>query len=192
MTDSSKTELRLKFKNIRNSITKNQRVLKSKIIRDKLFEIIERKNYTNIFIYNSFSSEVMTGDIISKLVSKKINVYLPKCNIYNETMQAVKYNSTDVYTENIYGIKESSNHFIEMPNRLDLIVAPGIVFDKKGNRIGYGKGYYDKFIKSLNYKPALIGLCYSEQIYHEEIDADLHDEKMDMIITDMDTFICKR
>ncbi len=192
MTVSSKSELRSKFKNIRNSIMQNQRVLKSKVISDKLIEIIRRKKYTNIFIYNSFSSEVMTGDIISKLVAEKINVYLPICNIHNETMKAAKYNSTDVYTENIYGIKESSNHFIEMPNRLDLIVAPGIVFDKKGNRIGYGKGYYDKFIKSLNYKPVIIGLCYSEQIYHEVLNADLHDEKMDMIITDMDIFICKR
>jgi 5-formyltetrahydrofolate cyclo-ligase len=72
-----------------------------------------------------------------------------------------------------------------MNNYLDLLIVPGIVFDIVGSRIGYGKGYYDRFIASIscNYL-TIAGLGYNFQIYPGEFDHFKHDAKMDILVTE--------
>lgn len=188
MIVNAKTELRKKYKNIRNSICEQLRQEKSKIICKKTLEFIAANNFKNIFIYNSFSSEVDTKDIIGALYNDEVNVFLPKCNIEAETMKAVKYNPNNEFIKNIYGIKEAVTLNEAESNKLDLIIVPGIVFDVCGNRIGYGKGYYDKFISETKNNPLILGICYSEQICEKLYDVDAHDRKMDIIFTDIEDY----
>ena len=70
-----------------------------------------------------------------------------------------------------------------------MIIVPGIAFDTDGNRIGFGKGYYDRFINSLDYKPYLIGIAYENQIVIEGIDTDANDVRMDMVVTDEHIYV---
>ncbi len=64
---------------------------------------------------------------------------------------------------------------------ISIMVVPGVCFDVYGNRIGYGKGFYDKVITN---KVITIGICFDEQIYSDKIDAEYHDKKIDIVITD--------
>ena len=74
---------------------------------------------------------------------------------------------------------------------MDLIIVPGIVFDVKGNRLGFGKGYYDRFLSpSANFKAVKIGLAYEFQVV-PKIDAQPHDITMDYIITEKRIIDCK-
>ena len=67
--------------------------------------------------------------------------------------------------------------------KVDVVIFPGAAFDIEGNRIGYGKGYYDKYISKLTYQPYKIGICYDFQLL-DEIPSDTHDIKLDKIITE--------
>lgn len=183
MSKTSKSELRTYFKNIRNNINDIDRANKSNLIRSNfLSEFSEGKVY---FIYKSYLSEADTEGIIKELFKMNKTVLIPKCDIKTETMTAVKISEKNSFRLNQYGILESdTGDFFE--KKIDIVVLPGLGFDKKGNRIGYGKGYYDKFLNSLNYKPLTVGLCYSQQII-ESIDICNNDDvKLDYIVTDQE------
>ena len=66
----------------------------------------------------------------------------------------------------------------------DLIVVPGVLFDLNGHRIGYGKGYYDRFLEKYNENGHLVGLCHDFQLVDDPIPADRHDIRMEVIVTD--------
>lgn len=68
---------------------------------------------------------------------------------------------------------------------IDLVIVPGVAFDRKGNRTGYGKGYYDRFLKDMS--ALKIGVCHSFQLL-DEIESEEHDVKMDMIVTEREVW----
>ncbi|MBQ4527386.1 MAG: 5-formyltetrahydrofolate cyclo-ligase [Clostridia bacterium] len=189
---SNKAELRSRFKSVRNSVTGSERKTKQDKINNNFYEFLNLLNITggNIFIYKSFASEVETGEIIKNLSDIGYKILIPKCNVSDETMTATVYNPTKKQTVNEYGITEMKNSDYA-DDKIDLIIAPGICFDRFGSRIGFGKGYYDKFINSLAYKPIVVAICFSEQIFDGEIPRDEHDCIMDYIITDKEIIYTK-
>lgn len=181
----TKTEFRTKYKNIRKNISIEQSKNKSDIISNKLIESGILDDAKSVFIYLSYGREVNTINIVNYLFENNKTVLIPKCNIQSETMIPVEYKKNDMLNINSYGIKEndSKNEYTE---NIDIIIVPGIAFDASGNRIGHGKGYYDKFVVNTN--AIKIGLCYSDCFLHEEIPHDVHDIPMDMIVTDREVF----
>lgn len=174
----SKNELRKDFLKRRNNFL-------NKIDADKsIFSSLAdaTKEYNNIFTYISYGSEVDTFKFINHLFDSGKNIYVPKCDISRCEMQPVRISALDNLRKNQYGILEPVDNRI-CEDKIDVIVFPGLVFDINGNRIGYGKGYYDKFFSLLNYCPPKIGVCYDFQIL-DSIPADDNDVKMDMIITE--------
>lgn len=149
-------------------------------IAKKLLDVC--KKYNKLFIYLSFASETDTLGIIEEFLKEKKEIYVPVCNTADCTMYPVRIFSLDNLAENAYGILEPVQKTIAEVE-LDAIIIPGAVFDINGNRIGYGKGYYDKFISNLQYSPKKIALCYDFQL-KKEIPCESHDVKMDMIITE--------
>ncbi len=137
-------------------------------------------DFNNILVYSDFKNEVQTGELISYLKNAEKNLYLPKCNTDSLTMTALSIGDGE-YTLNKYGIREPET---EKENELILecAIVPGVAFDIKGNRIGFGAGYYDKFFTSRNfiYK---IGLCYEFQLT-DEVFSESHDIQMDAIVTE--------
>ena len=176
----NKQELRTKFKNIRNNVNfKND---KNILIRKNFIDLFLLK-YKTFFVYKSFSSEVDTEGIINDLFNNNKNVLIPKCDIKTEIMNPVEISRSNSFELNAYGIAEVCTDEIS-EKKIDVIILPGLVFDKKGYRVGYGKGYYDKFIDSLEYKPKLVGLAYDEQIIDSIDDINRYDVKLDCVITD--------
>jgi 5-formyltetrahydrofolate cyclo-ligase len=72
----------------------------------------------------------------------------------------------------------------------DLIVVPGVVFDRSGHRIGFGKGYYDRFLRMPDLKACLVGFCHDFQVTDDLIRADQHDIRMDIIVTESRIIRC--
>ena len=176
----TKTELRKIHKNIRNSISDELQLQKSQKIQQFFKDLQIVKEAKTILAYLSYGKEVMTNNIIFEYIDK-INIVIPECNIQNETMHCVKLNTSSVFEKNIYGINEVSNPEFYKGD-IDIVIVPGIAFDIYGNRIGHGKGYYDKFLHNKNI--CKIGFCYSDNLITDEIPNDCHDIKMDYIITD--------
>lgn len=162
----------------RDLLQKEDIIGKSKAIKEKLFLLSEFINAKTIAFYVSKGSEVFTHNIIKELLGEK-RILVPKV-LDNE----IVFSEIDNFNELKPGkfdilepveIKEA-NH-----NEIDLIIVPGIAFDKKGHRIGYGYGYYDKILKKINCKK--IGLVFSLQIV-DKIPKEDYDVAVDKVITE--------
>lgn len=183
MNKEEKKVLRNKILEIRDSLNNNEKELMDNKIFNELINTDLYKRSINIFIYISFSNEINTRNIIEKAFKDKKNVFIPKVYKDDKLMKAIKLNSIDELKKNSMGILEpiDDSNYIEKEN-IDLIVVPGVVFDKECNRIGYGGGYYDRYLKDIKSKENKIALAYDLQIV-DKIKSEVHDIKVDYIIT---------
>ena len=129
----------------------------------------------SFFIYLSFSREAPTDGLIERLLADGHKVYCPR--IENGEMVAVEYGED--FTLSDYGIREPVGEAYQ--GEMDVAVVPFLAVDKRGNRLGYGGGYYDKFLKNSTAKRVAFG--YGFQIVNE-VPTESWDEKMDVIVTD--------
>lgn len=159
---------------------------KSAIVKNKLYSLPEFKKAKSILFYASFNNEVDTQEIIRELLNKKEkNIIVPYVEKNNPILQLSELHSFDELEPKTFDILEPKKNFTRdfNPEKLDLIIVPGLVFFKDGHRIGYGYGYYDRFLRTLRKKPVKIGLAFDFQIA-EKIPHEEHDVPMDIIITE--------
>ena len=181
MITADKTFLRSHYKKKRFSLTKqevddfSQRVCKQ---LDKL-NIWKLKHY-HIFISILKYNELDTSSIINKLKSEQKIIIVPK--ISNNELVHIAINDETEFGLNEFGIKEPNdgNHFII--ENLDIIFIPLLAFDIEGHRVGYGKGYYDRFLKLTNNSTLKIGLSFFDPI-NKILDIDDNDVKLDYCVT---------
>ena len=170
----NKEEIRKTIIKERNNISNKDdlsRVISNKIIN---LDIYQKANV--IALYNSMNSEVDTKDLINYSLTLK-KVLLPR--IINNKLEFIKIDKDTKYNKSNFGVVEPIGEIYK--GNIDLIIVPGVSFDKEKNRIGYGKGYYDKYLANKDiYK---IGICFSKQIV-DNIIVNQYDIKMDMIIAD--------
>ncbi len=168
--------LRKKYKekrdNIKNKVTKDN-LIYQKVINNK--DILSSKT---LLIYISINSEVDTTKIINYFLNTK-NIAVPK--IIDNNMYFCYVKNLNELTSGKYNIPEPTNENIVTDFDNAICIVPGICYDKENYRIGYGKGYYDRFLSKNKIKT--IGLCYKECMI-EKIDNDKYDYKIDEVITD--------
>ncbi|MBS4804302.1 MAG: 5-formyltetrahydrofolate cyclo-ligase [Clostridium sp.] len=183
MNKEEKKDLRKIILNKRNSIDNNTKEEMDREIFNKLINLDLYKEAKNIFIYLSFGSEIDTKPIIDRALEEGKEVYIPKVYKINKEMRAIRLNTFEDLEKNSMGILEPKDDFnFIAKEKIDLIIVPGAVFDFKGNRIGYGGGYYDRFLSNIKDKRNKIVLAYNLQIV-DNIEAEEHDIKVDYIIT---------
>ena len=171
----TKNELRKKILNIRNNMSREDVINKSSSIMNKLTDMDEYKNSNTVFIYMSFRNEVATVELIERMLSENKHVVIPYTDTKNTVLIPL---SPFGYYEPVY----EKLRTVE-PERFDLIIVPGVVFDRQLNRIGFGKGYYDRILCRKRKGVKAIAVAYDFQVL-EKIPAEAHDIKMDMIITE--------
>ena len=133
----------------------------------------------HIALYKSMIDEVSTDEIISYCFEMGKNVYLPK--IVGDSLIFYEIKKDEVFVTNSFLIEEPIGEESKKMQCVDCMIIPGVIFDKMGNRIGYGKGYYDRYLKDIDvYK---IGICFQEQLV-DSIVPNEWDIRMDEIITD--------
>lgn len=180
-----KTALRSKISEKRNSLSGEQINKKSFKIMETLFSLDEFRKAKVIHCYISKEKEVQTGDII-KESSKNKTVVVP-C-VQKEGLISAELNDFCELKKNSFGVLEPADPHPFPAGKIELALVPGIVFDRKGYRIGYGKGYYDKFLR--NFRAIKIGLAYDFQVV-DEVPKEEHDIKVDYIITEKEVIGCK-
>lgn len=149
----------------------------SDAVVDAFLSLDEYKNAKCIMTYVSFNDEVDTFKIIDDAINKGKRVAVPK--VLGDDMFASEINSLNDLEAGRFGILEPKS-FKEISN-IDICIVPGLAFDKKLNRLGYGKGYYDRFLAGLNVLK--IGLCYIDSVL-DEIPVYETDIAMDLIVTE--------
>ena len=181
MITADKTFLRSHYKKKRLSLTKQEVGHLSRRVCNQLDKLnIWKLKHYHIFISISKYNEIDTSSIINKLKSEKKIIIVPK--ISNNELVHIAINDQTEFSINEYGIKEpnNGNHFII--ENLDLIFIPLLAFDLEGHRVGYGKGYYDRFLKLTNKSSLKIGLSFFDPINKIQ-DIDDNDVKLDYCIT---------
>ena len=171
----SKNELRKKYKALRKELTPLEVEDKSMAIANQLLNMnIWEHNYYHIFLTIISQKEVDTEFILHILQGKDKHVVVSKSNFEDGSLDHYLLTDQTKIIVNKWGIPEPDEQNIPIPeNKIEVVFVPLLAYDKKGNRIGYGKGFYDRFLQSS--KPKLIiGLSFFEP---EEtlIESDEHD-----------------
>ena len=181
----TKTDQRNLYRTLRNSLNATEIKEYSTKIYKKLIQTSEYAEAEKILIYCSIGSEVNTEKIINHAINTGKTVAIPKTfpdriAFYEiKNLQNTKLSKMNIPEPIINKISQQIT-----PCEKTLIIIPGLCFDKRGNRIGYGGGYYDKYLaQHADKKHKKIGLCYEIQIA-ETVCADAHDIKVDKVITE--------
>lgn len=143
-----------------------------------------------IAIYAPAHNETDTALILESAFNADKRVLYPAVCCHNMVFRPVE--RLDTMQKGAFGILEPPpigvDHHADEP---DLIVVPGVAFDQMGHRIGYGKGFYDRFLNHPGCKAHLVGLCHDFQLINEVIAADIHDIPMEIIVTETRILRCR-
>ncbi len=207
----TKSEIRKEILKIRDNMPVEEQIAKSRLIFEKLIQMDEYKEATDILVYASMGSEVRTDDIILDCLAMGKKVYCPKVtDLKNGQMVFVRISSIDELKEGFAGIREpeiNENSEIfggELYQDKDenssscqqnddvkgnkkehhvLVLVPGVAFDHNHNRIGYNGGFYDRFLES-NKEVKTIAIAYDIQLTDFEIPHENHDVRIDILLTE--------
>ena len=183
-----KNQLKESILEKRNSLSKQEILEKSEKIEDKLFNLEHFRKSKTIMFFVSFNSEVDTRNMIKKSFQNK-TVVVPKV-AQHEINPSIIIDIDNLIPAGKFGIFEPIEAMKIAYKNIDLVLVPGIAFDKTGHRIGYGFGYYDKFLKKVP-KAIKIGLCFDFQIV-DKIPHEEHDVPVDFVVTEERVLECKR
>ena len=183
-----KVKIRHKLLKIRKNLDEKDRALKNEKIAERLESMSYFKKANHVLLYYSHNGEVDTLKLIEKYIDSK-QLYLPVIQ-GKSRFQAVPIKRPLDLRPGFEGVPEP----IDTPpssvydDQIELIVMPGVAFDKKGNRLGMGKGYYDRYLNKKN-KPIRLALAYEEQVL-DHLPKDQYDECIDLIVTDQKIYQC--
>nr|WP_052221024.1 5-formyltetrahydrofolate cyclo-ligase [Clostridium homopropionicum] len=157
------------------------------IIFKKIIESAEYKNSRTILVYVSYNGEVDTHKFIQHALKDNKIVCVPKIVSKKEGMKAIEISDFEDLKIGSYGILEptSFNKKIDEES-INLVIVPGVAFDLKGGRIGYGGAFYDRFLKNISKDTFKVAIAYDFQIL-KNIPMEVHDEKIHRIITNVNT-----
>lgn len=156
-----KKALRKQVLAARDSLSPEERQKKSRQIGDLLFALAEFKAARTVMFFASFRSEVETGLMIRRALAEGKRVILPKVKGKSLALFEIKDFDKDV-SPGAWGIPEPHAATHADLEDVDLIVVPGAAFDERGNRMGYGAGFYDKLL--VAYSGLSVALAFEDQI----------------------------
>jgi 5-formyltetrahydrofolate cyclo-ligase len=180
----------------RNTLTVDEQSKKSEQILSSLMAFREVQLAKTFFIYVNFRSEVQTIPFIIHCLSEGKTVLVPVTLVAEKKLLAVRITDIDGDLEAGYsGIPEpvpSLQQTMETdPSFIDMIILPGSVFDRRGGRLGYGGGYYDRFLVDAAPQAVRVAVAYESQLI-DRIELQPHDQLMDWIVTEKKIYSCRR
>lgn len=146
------------------------------------------KNSKCIMLYMPLGNETDTKDILQSALSDNKKIVYPVTDAERGVITPYEVSETTEFEKGAFSVLVPKNAEKADVKKIDVVIVPGIAFDKNGNRVGFGKGCYDKFLRNL--RVIKIGYCYEYQICHK-INRDEFDVLMDYIITEKEMIDCK-
>ncbi|MFC4766884.1 5-formyltetrahydrofolate cyclo-ligase [Effusibacillus consociatus] len=189
----NKQELRQQILSARNSMSEAERTTKQKAIFDNLLSIPQLNEAGTILAYLAFRGEVETDEIFRWGWQAGKTMAAPVTFKEERKIIPVRIQSFEELQPGAYGILEPSGIREEQGNpasnetvpvaRIDAVIIPGVAFDSEGGRLGYGGGYYDRFLPMLRSDTVKIGLAYELQVVGR-LPVEEHDVHLDFLVTE--------
>lgn len=164
-------------------VTPARKMQSSQEIRKKLRQLSIFNTARHVLCYLSVFNEIETLRIIDMLLQRNASVCVPVYNAATKQYVLGKFRRwSEVIFKETYAPTLSRLEPID-PHSIELAICPGVAFDKSGNRLGFGKGYFDRLLATLSPGCVKVGLCYHEQLI-SAIPSEPHDVPMNVIITE--------
>jgi 5-formyltetrahydrofolate cyclo-ligase len=180
-----KKELRSKYKELRKTLTEAEVEDHSMAIANRLLQLdIWGQTYFHLFLTIEEHKEIDTEFILQILAGKDKEIVVAKSNFETLTMTHYLLTDNTKFQKNQYNIYEPVDG-IEVPtSKIDVVFVPLLAYDKKGNRVGYGKGFYDKFLSECKEDVVKIGLSFytPEEMIEDVVPTDI---RLDYCVTPM-------
>ena len=183
-----KKNLRRRIINSRDQMSRVEIEQKSTKIAEKLYALPEYKNASSILFFLSFGSEVDTRPMVEETIERGKIALAPKTVSKTRKLLLSQILDWDKdLAPGVYNIPEPRSEALRLvdPETVELVIVPGVAFDRRGNRLGYGGGYYDRFFMQLRKNTPLIALAFELQIV-SSVPVDYWDRLVDLIITEKD------
>lgn len=189
LNNKSKSLIRKKLIDLREKLSPAEVAEKSTRIAEKLFKLNCYINSKTLMGYMNFRNEVITEHILEESLKKGKRVVIPRIDITDDgTKGIVPYEIKDIENDverGTFGVREPDRRIAVKvnPEDIDLIIIPGVGFDARGYRIGFGAGYYDRFLKKISPHCHKVALAFEFQVL-EKLPEEEHDIPVDIIITE--------
>ena len=182
MNKMTKNELRQKYRALRDSFGEEFINKASYSTSNNLQKIEEFVKADIVLLYYPTKNEISPLPLFEICLKMGKTVAFPVCQKESTTLMFKKVTSLDMFSPSSFGIFEPNEECeIIIPTEKTICITPALLFSKKGHRLGYGKGYYDRFLKDFN--GIAVGFSYSDCVL-DFIPHDTYDIPLDMIITE--------
>jgi len=179
-----KREIRRRILTLRNAMPPGSIAVKSGEIVRRLTELREIRNSSTLMVFLSFGSEILTDDLIRWGWEEGKRIVVPLCRPEGRELTPCLVNGFDELEAGHYGIREpkADRLLVVPPGEIDAVLVPAVAFDRRGYRVGYGGGYYDRFLPKVPHA-VRIGAAFACQIV-PEVPIDLYDVQVERIATE--------
>lgn len=182
---SDKNELRYKMKSLRVVMSESSRHTAAEEVFNRLEQTAAFLLADRIMMYHSLPDELSTHAFLKKWSGKK-KFYLPRVN--GADLEVLPYDESRLELGSFH-IEEPTGREVTNPEDIEVVIVPGVAYDRKGRRLGRGKGFYDRFLRHT--RATKIGVGYEFQLL-EELPIEPHDVPMDIVVTQYSTIIVKK
>ena len=184
----AKRAVRARVLGRRDEIDPGERSRRGERIVERFLSLPEMDGAGTVMAFWAFGSEVPTDALISRLVERGITVVLPR--IVDEHLEPRTWRPGEPVTQTHFGAREPQAGRVVEPQEIDVVAVPGVAFDRAGGRVGYGAGFYDRFLPSTRAVRAAI--AFDAQVEPEPLPAAGFDLPVDVIVTESETIRCAR
>ena len=185
---------------IRREMSRKRDGLRSEEVRSmsngisrRLERLSEYGDCFHILFFMSRIKEVQTKPLIEEAMKAGKKVYLPVTDVRERKIRITRFLGPDIgFEKGAFGIMEPAEQFREWiePRFLDMVLVPGLAFDDLGSRIGYGGGYFDRFLRDVRRDAWIVGLAYDFQLMHYLPQTE-SDRKVSFVVTEKRTIDCR-
>lgn len=172
----------------RDALSSGDRRRRSARIAERAASLPEVERAAIVMAFWSFGSEVDTSLLIERLHRRGASVLLPR--IASGELEARSYTPGDPVTPTSFGAFEPMSGAIVEPTTIDVIITPGVAFDRCGRRIGYGGGFYDRFLRLTRDEAVRVGIAFQLQLVEGELPAGRPDFRVDIVVTEREVVRC--
>ena len=187
----AKREVRRRVLAERDALTPDQRTHLAVVVGERFLALPEVEAAGVVMAFWSFGSELPTGPMLEDLHRRGKTVVLPR--IVEGELEARSYRPGDRVSETSFGAFEPAGGRVLDAAEIDVVAVPAVAFDRQGRRVGYGGGFYDRFLPRTGHDATHVGIGYALQLLPagQELPAGHFDRSVDVVVTDRETVRCR-
>lgn len=171
-----KAEIRRDIKLQTKTLSLQQSQEQGRSVIEQLEQIVAQRKPQVVALFAPLPDEIPIGELAQRL---KCRIVIPR--VEGDDMEFYDYDMAAMM-EGSFGILEPQDTKLCHAAEIDLMVVPGVAFTSSGNRLGRGKGFYDKYLSREGFRAYCVGVCYAHQLL-EQLPTEPHDKPMDMVVS---------